>query len=273
MKVTTFLLLTITAFANTALSQETADASPQKKEKPQMAPWQKEFSNLSVEKRREYFSLAQEANSLFKDKRIFECLDTLAKLKAIFPDNPGILNLEGACFVEFRDFDKAREIFKKALAESPGNPNVKFNLAEVDFVTHNWKAAEKSFMPILDELKGRDESMHNLVLYKLALCKIKLGKVDEAKKLIEPYDFLDDSPIFYYGKAALAYEQDQPQKAEAWLARASRVFRDPQILAPWQDTLIEFGYLKSFYGGDLEGDEQALPGTGADAPAPAVPQP
>ena len=31
---------------------------------------------------------------------------------------------------------------------------------------------------------------------------------------------------------------------------ANRIFQDPNILAPWQDTLVEYGYIKSFYGGD-----------------------
>ena len=39
-------------------------------------------------------------------------------------------------------------------------------------------------------------------------------------------------------------------KAEEWLAMAGRIFRDPNVLAPWQDTLVEYGYIKSFYGED-----------------------
>jgi hypothetical protein len=30
---------------------------------------------------------------------------------------------------------------------------------------------------------------------------------------------------------------------------AGRVFANPAVIAPWQDTLIEFGYIESFYGG------------------------
>jgi hypothetical protein len=58
----------------------------------------------------------------------------------------------------------------------------------------------------------------------------------------------DDSPFYYYAQAALAYESKNTLKAEEWLAIASRVFRNPAALASWQDTLIEFGYIKSFYG-------------------------
>jgi hypothetical protein len=44
-------------------------------------------------------------------------------------------------------------------------------------------------------------------------------------------------------------------KAEEWLAIAGRIFQDPNVLAPWQDTLVEYGYIKSFYGDDA-GTEQ-----------------
>jgi hypothetical protein len=31
---------------------------------------------------------------------------------------------------------------------------------------------------------------------------------------------------------------------------AVRVFNNPAVIAPWQDSLIEYGYIQSFYGGD-----------------------
>lgn len=263
MKLTTFLFI---ALGTSAFSQEVPAENAETPQTLAIPAWQSEFSNLPIEKRREYFKLAQTADSLFKEKRIFECLDSLAKLNNIFNGNPATLNLEGACYVEFRDFEKARQTFQKALEKSPDNTNVKFNISEVDFVTHNWQAALDGFTPIMEEIKKADINMYNLVLYKVALCQIKLGNLEEAKKLIAPYDFLDDTPLFYFGQAALSYEQNKTQEAESWLARAARVFRDAKILAPWQDTLIEFGYIKSFYGGDLEGDDQTLPGIEPVAP-------
>jgi hypothetical protein len=89
-----------------------------------------------------------------------------------------------------------------------------------------------------------------LVEFKILLCKKKLGMKEEAKALAEKYDFQDDSPYYYYAQAALAYDDKNLVKAEEWLAMAGRVFRDPNVLAPWQDTLVEYGYIKSFYGDD-----------------------
>ena len=91
--------------------------------------------------------------------------------------------------------------------------------------------------------------------FKILLCKKKLGLKDEVTVLAEKYDFLDDSPYYYYAQAALAYDNNNLIKAEEWLAIAGRIFQDPNVLAPWQDTLVEYGYIKSFYGDEPAADQ------------------
>ena len=93
-------------------------------------------------------------------------------------------------------------------------------------------------------------SLSRLVEFKILLCKMKMGEDDEVVILAEKYDYQDDSPYYYYVQAALAYEDEKLLEAEEWLARANRIFRNPNIIAPWQDTLVEYGYIKSFYGDD-----------------------
>jgi tetratricopeptide (TPR) repeat protein len=118
------------------------------------------------------------------------------------------------------------------------------------FVTKQWQKAHDLFVKILKQIPPENIALGRLVEFKILLCKNKLGKKDEVTILAEKYDFLDDSPYYYYAKAALAYEAKDLVKAEEWLATAGRIFQDPNVLAPWQDTLIEYGYIKSFYGSD-----------------------
>ncbi|MFP6856780.1 MAG: hypothetical protein VCA73_05875, partial [Roseibacillus sp.] len=77
----------------------------------------------------------------------------------------------------------------------------------------------------------------------------KIDREDEARKLAEKYDYLDDNPFYYYANSALAYFDKKEADAERWRATARRIFRTASILAPWEDTMIEYGYVKSFYGG------------------------
>ena len=230
-------------------------------------PHQIEFSNLPEEKRKEYQEKLAEAQRLFGQKRVFETLEKLEEVRAIFENDPDQLNLWGACQVEFRNFDKAKEHFTKANALVPNHPSILFNLAELNFVTKDWEAAETNLGKVL-ELAQEDVSKGNiqlsrLVEFKLLLAKLKLGKKDEAAKLAKKYDYLDDSPYPYYAEAALKFDAGDEVEAEAAMARAARIFQNPGILAPWQDTMVEFGYVKGFFGGD-EGPAgtEVIPGAG-----------
>jgi len=214
---------------------------------------QKEFLNLPEEQRKEFAKNSGEAARYFQQKRIFETLDSLDKAEKIFPKSAELLNLRGSCYVEMRAFDKATAAFGKALEFNPDNTSIKFNVAEVLFVTKQWQKAHDLFSEILKTIS--ESTLSRLVEFKILLCKKKLGMADEVVMLAEKYDYQDDSPYYYYAQAALAYEDGDLLKAEEWLARANRIFQDPNIIAPWQDTLVEFGYIKSFYGDDSSPDQ------------------
>jgi tetratricopeptide (TPR) repeat protein len=211
---------------------------------------QQAFLNLPEESRKLFIKNLSEASRLFGQKRVFEAMEELYKAEKIFADSPEIMNLRGSCFVEIRAFDKALKEFEKASTLSKGNPSIDFNIAEVYFVTKEWKKAHDLFVKILNVLPPTNIALGRLVEYKILLCKKKLGLKDEATILAGKYDFLDDSPFYYYANAATAYDAKDLIKAEEWLSMASRIFRDPNTIAPWQDTLVEYGYIKSFYGGD-----------------------
>lgn len=212
------------------------------------------FENLELTERQEFVGQFHEATRLFNQKRIFEALDVIIKCEKIFENYPSLANLKGACYVEFRDFNKARIAFEKAASLSPENGDVLFNLAELDFVTSNWKASEERFTKALAFIDEKNIRMRRLVEFKILLSKMKLGKQEEVMELAKKYGFDDDSPFHYYAEAALAYQVEDDEKAAEWLKIARRIFRDVTTLTPWQDTLIEFGYIRSFYGDDLEED-------------------
>jgi len=216
---------------------------------------QKEFLNLPEQSRRDFFGYLGNASRIFKQKRIFETLEELEKAYAIFTDSPELYNLRGSCYVEMRAFDKALRDFEKAASFSKDNPSIEFNIAEVMFVTKEWQKALEGFEKVLLLIPKDNTAMSRLVEFKILLCLKKVGRQDDAVILAEKYDFMDDSPFHYYAQAALAYEDNRLAEAEQWLARAARIFRNEAILAPWQDTLVEYGYIKSFYGEETATEE------------------
>jgi tetratricopeptide (TPR) repeat protein len=241
-----FLLVT-PLFAETATAPANPEAVAVQKN---LLPNQQAFLNLPEESRSQFIKALGDANRLFQQKRIFETFASLEKAAKIFPDSPEIYNLRGSCLVEMRSFDKALADFEKARSLSPDNISIDFNIAEVYFVTKQWKKCADLFDKVLHVLPAENTALSRLIEFKILLCKEKLGLKNDVVILSEKYDFLDDSPYYYYAQASLSYAAKDQAKAQEWLAIAGRVFTDPNILAPWQDTLVEYGYIKSFYGDD-----------------------
>jgi tetratricopeptide (TPR) repeat protein len=217
---------------------------PLQAQNPAAAPPAKDFSNLPEDKRREFAVAYQEAARLFQQKRIFESLEKIQAAERIFPDSAALLNLKGIALIEFRSFDKASAAFSRALEITPDAPGVLFNLAEISFVTHDWKAAVERFEALLPKLTVGDLPLVRLIHYKILLSELKLGRTDEARQRAGKYTYLDDSPFYYYAQASLANQDGDPEEAQQWLGRANRIFRTPALLSPWQDTLMEYNRSK-----------------------------
>ncbi len=212
------------------------------------------FSNLPQEQRKEYAAQMTKAQNLFNQKRIFDTFQALDELDKIFPDHPASLNIRAAAYVEIRSFTKARALFEKALKITPNNQGLLFNIAEIDFVSKQWASAHDRFEKLVLNFPKGQKGMIRLCEFKLLLCKLKLKKVDEAKTLMNKYDEWDDSPFYFYSKAALLYHADKKDEANQEIRNAHIVWGKTKVLVPWQDTLFEFGYIKNIY---TDGDEEA----------------
>lgn len=240
------LLLTL-FLAGVAHAQEPAESKPEAVSE-ELLPSQQKFLNLPEEQRKEFIELSGKASRYFAQKRIFEAFEVIGEAENIFSESAPLLNLKASCYVEIRAFDKALKAYQEALKLDPQNQSIRFNIGEIYFVTGEWQKAHDQLLSVLDDVAESNTSFARLVEFKILLCKVKLGMDEEVQILANKYDYQDDSPYHYYAKAALEYAAGNSLEAEQWLARAQRIFRDPNILASWQDTLVEFGYIKSFYG-------------------------
>ena len=182
----------------------------------------------------------------FGSKKITDTLAALDRADAAIEGRAETLNLRGSCHVEMRQFDKALDDFRKAAGISKGNPSIQFNIGEVYFVTRRWQEALDVLEDLGKQLPPENMALGRLVEFKILLCKKQLSRNDEALALAEKYNIEDNSPFPWYAKAALAFEANDPEKAEEWLASAFRRFPNPDNLAPWQDTLVEYGLIEPF---------------------------
>jgi len=226
------------------------------------------FSNLPLEVRKNYFQLKKDAYRYFKNKRLFESMMTVFEMFEIFDEDPQAYNLLGSIHIEFRDFNRARTNFNKALNTSKSDNIILFNLAEIEFCSSNWERSLTKFKQLKTVQTGQiNTEIDRLIDLKIMLCHLALAdpqytKIDQSKKtshlasaqeLSSKYTYLDDSPYFYYAQASLAFFDNDTDKAKEWLSSARTVFRNnPTLLASWTDTFIEFGYIDSHYGTEQE---------------------
>ena len=249
-------LIFFICLAASASAQDVAPSDEKSKKLSELSASQKEFTNLPEQQRRDFFKHLKEAERLFNQKRIFECMSEVRESSKIFNKSSEVFNLLGSCYVEFRDFEKARELFTQADQITPNQATIIFNIGEMEFVTHNWKSCLEKMSQTIKLLPKQDVITRRLVEFKIMLCHIALGDQQEANSMAERYDPLeDDSPYYYYAQAALCYRDKEIVKAEEWYQIANRVYQNSGMLSAWQDTLIEFGYIASFYGGNSDAEK------------------
>lgn len=201
-------------------------------------------------------TLLQEAQSLQMRKRYTDALTKLDEAEKLDAKRGEIYNMRGGIYItaQLRDLEHARAEFIKARDLLPGTLPPVFNLAEVDFVKHDWAAAETAFKAVLAQFPKLPVQARHLVLFKVQVCLVKQDKIAEAQKLLdENFTFMDDTPAYYFSKAILALHTKDTQKGNEWLFKGQKIFKPPHSTA-YVDSLVEARYIDELTLGKPEAD-------------------
>ncbi|GEP43035.1 tetratricopeptide repeat protein [Brevifollis gellanilyticus] len=183
----------------------------------------------------------QEIQELQVKQRYVEAMSLLDDIEAKYPDRPELLNIRGSLYLTpaLRDFAKADEMFDKALKLAPNEFPLHFNKAEVLFVKHDWAAAAKALQKLLDDNPKLPLVYRHMVLFKRLVCEAKQGQLPAAEKtLADNFTFMDDSPAYYFSKAAISFHKKEEAAAQDWVRRATSIFK-PAENGSYIDTLME----------------------------------
>lgn len=190
-------------------------------------------------------TLIGEAQSLQMRKRYTDALTKLDEAEKIDPKRGEIYNVRGGIYItaQLRNLERARAEFVKARELMPGTLPPVFNLAEVDFVKHDWAAAETAFKAVLTQFPKLPVQARHLVQFKVLVSLVKQDKVVEAQKLLEEnFTFMDDTPAYYFSKAILALQAKDTTKGNEWLFKGQKIFPPPHSTA-YIDALVEARYI------------------------------
>ncbi len=189
--------------------------------------------------------LLLEARDMRVKQRYSDALDKLDAAEKLNPNLADIYALRGDIYLapRRRDFDLALPQFEKAAQLQPDSPLPKFNLAEYYFVKHDFTTALQSFTKLTSDYPKLPMVIRHLVHYKRALCELKLGHRPAADQIIaENFTFMDDTPAYYFCKAAIAFDSGDPNKGNEWVKRGVAVFKAPNC-EPYYDAFKELRWV------------------------------
>lgn len=189
--------------------------------------------------------LLLEAREMRVKQRYTDALEKLDAAEKLAPNLADIYALRGDIYLapRRRDFDLALPEFQKAAELQPDSPLPKFNLAEYHFVKHEFDVALQAFTKLITDYPKLPMVIRHLVHYKRALCEIKLGHRPAADQIIaENFTFMDDTPAYYFSKAAIAFDLGDTNKGNEWIKRGVAVFKGPAC-EPYYDAFKELRWV------------------------------
>lgn len=212
----------------------------------------------------EFITLVREAQSLHSSQRHFDALQKIAEAELLLPTNPLIFNVRGSIYTAMRDYEKARSNFLQAKTLSPTSFEPRFNLVELDFVQGKFAEAAAGFSQLLSDFPKLRLDVRNLTQFKVLVCQLKQDKVTEAREIMKNFSFMDDTPAYYYSKAAFEFQEGDTKDGRDWLGRAAGIYQQ-QMNIPYLDTLMEARWVDS-----LSVPNEAATDLPATSPAPSI---
>jgi len=227
------ILVALSLAASAALSQEPK------------APTASNPPKLSADEVAKVKAILAEVQKLTVEKHYFDALKKVDEADAMVPNSAVIWNVRGSVYTAFREFDKAREAFTKAREAMPQAFEPQFNLTELLYVEQHYSEAREAFQKLLKDFPKLRETVRHLVLFKILVCMLKEGDAAGAQEIQKNFTSMDDTPAYFYSKAAVAYSQGNPTEATSWLEKAERIFKKEQN-AVYIDALGEARWYPSF---------------------------
>ncbi len=171
----------------------------------------------------------------FEKKKYDEALEKLKEAEKITPDSAFIYNLLGAAYTKKQDYNSAKAAFEKSLGIDPNFFPSVFNIGELLFLQKQYPQALEYFARMLDSAPGNE-----LLQFKVVLCLLQTGQVDDAKKVVSRMRYPGEGPAWYYANAALESHAGNKRKSLEYQASAKTFFPDKTSL--YTETFEDLGW-------------------------------
>ena len=212
----------------------------------------------------------EEAQASFQKGDLSAALKLAEAADAADPNQPGILNLRGEILMERQNFEEAETVFRKALKVDPKFREAQYNLAQIPFKKKDYAKARERFEGLFGQTPGGDKNQAaQLIKFKIYMTLLLEGKDSRAQKMMEQFQFTGDTPALYYAQAAWEFKQNNPTKANDWVASAKKIY-SPALNVVFADSFYDLGWMQSAAASATAapaGQEAALASTSDGGPA------
>lgn len=209
--------------------------------------WLVSFSNLPKADRQKYLQGFARAKEAFQKGDWNGCILEITNCEIIFNENPNSWNLRLSCMIELKQLEHADEYLEKVKQELPKDPVTLLNIANLHMV-------RQEFQPCINELTNiirnmpydTEEELINIMRFRIMLCHLMLGHEDQAEDIIKDLSPLDDTPLYYYGKAAINIYYGKRQDAMMDVNSANNIFSKNQATVPYQRGITASGLIDKY---------------------------
>ena len=81
-----------------------------------------------------------------------------------------------------------------------------------------------------------------LIEFKILITLLKQDKDAVATAIQDKFNFMEDTPAYYFGNAAIAYDAEDEEEARGWMRSAEKIY-SAQEVSVYVDSFIEMGWI------------------------------
>jgi len=181
--------------------------------------------------------LLREAAQLLQQRMLDSALDKANEAIAAAQRNPAGYCLRGNIYAEKGLWNEASQDYQTVLQFDANNKQVKFDMAELQFMQKKYDDARPGFAAL-----GSDSDLGDLATYKVFLCDLLGGHDETASKEFDSFNQADSNASYYFANVAWYLYHQKTEEARKWLLSAAKIY-EPHKLSVYSSSLVDLGYL------------------------------
>lgn len=241
-----FLVLAATAISviHPALAQQPLSQGEDKVNLTDLPAWLLEFSNISPQDKADYIEYFRQAKIAYMSGDWVNCESNLNSCELIFNNNPNVWNLRCSALIEQGKAEEAETELARARAALPNDAVTLMNTANLHLLKKEYQVCIDHISGILETIPYAQEELRATLTYRVFLCYLLQGKLQEAEALIKDVSPMADTPLYYYCQASLSITRKDRTTAMRDIAAANRIFAKTAAAIPYQRALNISGLIE-----------------------------